>query len=98
LAVQTGEGTAYVVLLDVREPDENKMLKMAYDRVIHIPLGELRERLDEVPRDVDVFPFCKISLRGYEAQRILNQAGYDRVWFIEGGHEAWPYELDYLGM
>ncbi|MFP4584100.1 MAG: FAD-dependent oxidoreductase [Desulfococcaceae bacterium] len=87
-----------VVLLDVREPDENKMLKMAYDRVIHIPLGELRERLDEVPRDVDVFPFCKISLRGYEAQRILNQAGYDRVWFIEGGHEAWPYELDYLGM
>jgi NADPH-dependent 2,4-dienoyl-CoA reductase/sulfur reductase-like enzyme/rhodanese-related sulfurtransferase len=87
-----------VVLLDVREPDENKMLKMAYDRVIHIPLGELRERLDEIPRDVDVFPFCKISLRGYEAQRILNQAGYDRVWFIEGGHEAWPYELDYLGM
>ncbi len=87
-----------VVLLDVREPDENKMLKMAYDRVIHIPLGELRERLDEVPRDVDVLPFCKISLRGYEAQRILNQAGYDRVWFIEGGHEAWPYELDYLGM
>jgi NADPH-dependent 2,4-dienoyl-CoA reductase/sulfur reductase-like enzyme/rhodanese-related sulfurtransferase len=87
-----------VVLLDVREPDENKMLKMAYDRVIHIPLGELRERIDEVPRDVDVFPFCKISLRGYEAQRVLNQAGYDRVWFIEGGHEAWPYELDYLGM
>ncbi len=87
-----------VVLLDVREPDENKMLKMAYDKIIHIPLGELRERVSEIPGDVDIFPFCKISLRGYEAQRILNAAGYNRVWFIEGGHEAWPFELDYLGM
>lgn len=87
-----------VVLLDVREPDENKMLKIAYDKVIHIPLGELRARLDELPRDADILPFCKISLRGYEAQRVLNANGFERVWFIEGGHEAWPYELDYLGM
>ncbi|GBC60748.1 pyridine nucleotide-disulfide oxidoreductase [Desulfonema ishimotonii] len=87
-----------VVLLDVREPDENKMLKMAYDKVIHIPLGELRARMDEVPRDKEILSFCKISLRGYEAQLVLNAAGYDRVRFIEGGHEAWPFELDYLGM
>ena len=87
-----------VVLLDVREPDENKMLKMAYDKVVHIPLGELRERLNELPRDTDIVSFCKISLRGYEAQLILQAAGFDRVWFMEGGHEAWPFELDYLGM
>ncbi|WP_373501285.1 FAD-dependent oxidoreductase [Desulfococcus sp.] len=87
-----------VILLDVREPDENKMLKMAYERVVHIPLGELRERLNEIPRDTDIITFCKISLRGYEAQRILQAAGFDRVWFMEGGHEAWPFELDYLGM
>ena len=87
-----------VILLDVREPDENKMLKMAYDRVVHIPLGELRERANELPRDTDIITFCKISLRGYEAQRILQAAGFERVWFMEGGHEAWPFELDYLGM
>ncbi len=87
-----------VVLLDVREPDENKMLKMAYDKVIHIPLGEVRERLDEIPRDKEIITFCKISLRGYEAQLILEAAGFERVWFMEGGHEAWPFELDYLGM
>jgi len=87
-----------VVLLDVREPDENKMLKMAYDPIIHIPLGQLRSRLSELPRDKDIIAFCKISLRGYEAQIILNQAGFDRVCFMEGGHEAWPFELDYLGM
>lgn len=87
-----------VILLDVREPDENKMLKMAYDKVVHIPLGELRERLNELPRDTDIVTFCKISLRGYEAQLILQAAGFDRVWFMEGGHEAWPFELDYLGM
>jgi NADPH-dependent 2,4-dienoyl-CoA reductase/sulfur reductase-like enzyme/rhodanese-related sulfurtransferase len=87
-----------VVLLDVREPDENKMLKMAYDKVIHIPLGELRGRLNELPRARDIITFCKISLRGYEAQLILEAAGFERVWFMEGGHEAWPFELDYLGM
>lgn len=87
-----------VVLLDVREPDENKMVKMPYDPVIHIPLGDLRERAGELPRDKDIFAFCKISLRGYEAQLILNAKGFDRVWFIEGGHEAWPYGLNYLGM
>jgi NADPH-dependent 2,4-dienoyl-CoA reductase/sulfur reductase-like enzyme/rhodanese-related sulfurtransferase len=87
-----------VVLLDVREPDENKMVKMPYDRIIHIPLGQVRERMAEIPKDQDILVFCKISLRGYEAQLILNAAGYNRVWFIEGGHEAWTYGLEYLGM
>ncbi|QTA78219.1 FAD/NAD(P)-binding domain-containing protein [Desulfonema limicola] len=92
--------TTDAVMLDVREPDENKLLtiKCDPDRHFHIPLGELRERIDELPKDKDILSYCKISLRGYEAQLILNQAGFDRVWFIEGGHEAWYYGLNYLGM
>ena len=92
--------TTDAVFLDVREPDENKMLTIESpeDRHFHIPLGELRNRLDELPRDKDILTYCKISLRGYEAQLVLEAAGFDRVWFIEGGHEAWPYELNYLGM
>ena len=87
-------------MVDVREPDENKMLTIECDedRHFHIPLGQLRERINELPKDRDILTYCKISLRGYEAQRILNAAGFERVWFIEGGHEAWSYGLNYLGM
>ncbi len=80
------------VLLDVRTPGELETMRLPYD-VIHIPLGALRQRTDELPRDKDILAFCKVSMRGYEAQRILNAAGFDRVKFIEGGLAAWPFEL-----
>ncbi|MCK8601169.1 FAD-dependent oxidoreductase [Desulfoferrobacter suflitae] len=80
-----------IVLLDVRTPDEYRAMRFPDERVVHIPLGALRERIDELPRDKDILSFCKVSMRGYEAQRILNAAGYDRVWFIEGGLLGWPF-------
>ena len=43
--------------------------------VLHIPLGELKGKLAEIPKDKDILTFCKISLRGYEAQRIIKAAG-----------------------
>jgi len=82
-----------VLLLDVRTPDEYRMLRLPYDNVAHIPLDALRERLHELPGDRDILAFCKISLRGYEAQLILAQAGFSQVGFIEGGLTAWPFEL-----
>ncbi|MEN6317531.1 MAG: FAD-dependent oxidoreductase [Syntrophaceae bacterium] len=81
-----------VLLLDVRTPDEFQTTQLPYD-VLHIPLGALRSKLAELPQDKDILTFCKISLRGYEAQRILNAAGFDRVQFIEGGIVGWPFEV-----
>jgi NADPH-dependent 2,4-dienoyl-CoA reductase/sulfur reductase-like enzyme/rhodanese-related sulfurtransferase len=86
-----------IVLLDVRTPMEFKMLRLPNEKVVHIPLGALREKLAELPRDKDILAFCKVSMRGYEAQRILNAAGFDRVWFIEGGLVGWPFELEETG-
>ncbi len=82
-----------LVLLDVRTPDEFRMMRLPDDRVVHIPLGALREKLSQLPRDKDILSFCKLSMRGYEAQRILQAEGVDRVWFIEGGLVGWPFEL-----
>ncbi len=81
-----------VVLLDVRTPDEFKTMQLPFD-VVHIPLGALREKAADLPKDKDILAFCKVSLRGYEAQRILNAAGFDRVQFIEGGLVGWPFEI-----
>ena len=80
-----------VLVLDVRTPAEVRAMRFPYDAV-NIPLGALRDRLNELPKDRDILAFCKVSLRGYEAQRILNAAGFDRVQFIEGGLAAWPVE------
>lgn len=80
------------VLLDVRTPDEVKQMRLPGS--LFIPLGALRGRLGEVPRGRPVVCFCKISLRGYEAARILQAAGYDDVRVLDGGLVTWPYALE----
>ncbi|MGB5158763.1 FAD-dependent oxidoreductase [Desulfobacterium sp. N47] len=79
-----------VILLDVRMPEEVAAMPFPYD-VVNIPLGALRQKAESLPKDKDIITFCKISLRGYEAQRILNAAGFNRVSYIEGGILGWPF-------
>ena len=86
------------LLLDVRLEDEVKMEWIPHTDRVHIPLGELRGRFSELPRDKPILTYCKISMRGYEAQRILNAEGFDNVRFIEGGVAAWPFETDMPGL
>lgn len=84
------EGEQFV-LLDVRSPAEHQ--EVGIEGATLIPLGALRERLAELPRDREIIAFCKISLRGYEAQQILAGAGFTKVAFLDGGVLGWPYEL-----
>ncbi len=86
------------LLLDVRLEDEAKMEWIPHTDRVHIPLGQLRERFRELPRDKPILTYCKISMRGYEAQRILNAEGFENVRFIEGGVAAWPFETDMPGL
>jgi len=86
-------GDPDILLLDVRGPTERDEVRLPYEeKTVHIPLGALRERLNELPRDKTIVPFCKVSLRGYEAERILSQAGFPRTAFLDGGILAWPFE------
>lgn len=81
------------VMLDVRSPKEVAAMPFTDARVVNIPLGMLRTRLAELPKDKEIVTFCKISVRGYEAQRILNGEGFDNVCFLDGGLMAWPYPM-----
>ena len=80
-----------LVVLDVRAPWECRELNIPAE-VINIPLGQLRRRLGEVPRDRKVIILCKSGTRGYEAYTILKAAGYDNMYVLEGGLVAWPFE------
>lgn len=79
------------ILLDVRSPAEHGEIGIEGAKLI--PLGMLREKLDELPRDKEIVTFCKVSLRGYEAQRILDAAGFSDTKFMDGGIMAWPYRF-----
>ena len=79
------------IFLDVRSPAENA--EVSIEGATLIPLGMLREKLGTLPKDKEIIAFCKISLRGYEAQKILDAAGFEKTAFMDGGVLAWPYDL-----
>ncbi|WP_423408225.1 CoA-disulfide reductase [Heyndrickxia sp. MSNUG] len=80
-------------LIDVREPIERDMGMI--EGSVNIQLGELRERLDEIPRGQDIYVYCQVGLRGYLATRILMQAGF-KVRNLDGGYKTYScvYEPD----
>lgn len=75
------------VLLDVRTPEEHSFGTMA--GAIHIPLDELRDRLDELPADKEIYIFCAIGTRGYFAQRILMAHGFKNTKNLLGGYKTY---------
>jgi len=78
------------VFLDVRSPVEHQQERLPGSTLI--PLGALRSRLGELPKNKEIVTFCKVSLRGYEAAKILQGAGFSRVRVLDGGMAVWPYE------
>jgi len=85
--MESGNG---FVFLDVRSPAEHEKVRLPGATLI--PLGALRERVGELPRDREIVTFCKVSLRGYEAALILRAAGFEKVRMMDGGIAMWPYE------
>ena len=61
-------------MLDVREPME--LAAVNIPEAINIPLGQLRGRLNELPRDREINVFCRSGQRAYLATRILLQNGF----------------------
>lgn len=69
-------------IVDVREASE--FAQGALKGAVNIPLSELRERLDEIPKDVPVYVHCRSSQRSYNAVMALNNSGYTNVYNISG--------------
>lgn len=75
-----------VFLLDCRTPAEFAMGTIP--GAVNIPLDELRNRLEELPKDKPVYEFCQVGLRGYIAYRILTQHGFE-VYNLSGGYKSY---------
>ena len=75
------------ILIDVRTADEFSNGRIP--GAINIPVDEIRNRLDEIPIDQNIYIYCEAGLRGYLAQRILRQRGFNNVFNLSGGYYLW---------
>lgn len=74
-------------LLDVREPSEYEQGHIP--NAVNIPLGKLRGRLNEIPKDKEVIVNCQVGLRSYIGVRILMQNGFENVRNLSGGYKTY---------
>lgn len=75
-----------LVVLDVREPVEWHHGHV--EGALHVPLGELVARLDEVPADRQVLVVCRVGGRSAQAVAWLAQQGREAV-NLDGGMLDW---------
>ncbi len=71
------ENNKDAVLLDIRENAE--LMAFSIPGAVHIPLGQLRDRLGELDPGKAYITFCAIGVRSYNAARILSQSGFSDV-------------------
>ena len=55
---------------------------------VNVAVDELRQRLDELPRDREIAAYCQVGQRGYLATRILRQAGFPAS-NVGGGYKTY---------
>jgi NADPH-dependent 2,4-dienoyl-CoA reductase/sulfur reductase-like enzyme/rhodanese-related sulfurtransferase len=77
-----------ITFLDVRTEEETadgQFIKGS----LNIPLDDLRDRLNEIPKDKSIYIYCAVGLRGYLALKILTQRGFSNVKNLSGGYKTY---------
>jgi adenylyltransferase/sulfurtransferase len=80
------------LILDVRNPEEIAICRIAGSKVI--PLPELPNRLGELDKSRSIVVHCKSGVRSAKAIGILEKAGFSRLTNLKGGILAWIKEVD----
>lgn len=76
-----------VGVLDLRNPGE--LDNGEFPSALNIPLAELQDRLDEVPRDRELVLACAGGYRSMIGASLLRRAGFEGISDLAGGHAAW---------
>jgi len=87
-----------LILLDVRDEHELRIANLEEAiSPIHIPKGELSERISEIEAfktSCDIVVFCRTGKRSVECTAILKELGFTRILNLTGGLHAWSDDVD----
>ncbi len=78
------------IILDVRTPGEYSSGHI--ENALNVPLGELRSRLTEIPKNKTIIVHCAVGIRSYNAIRILSGEGYRKLLNLSGGYKSYCNE------
>ncbi len=78
------------LLVDVREEWERQNYNIGG---MHIPMGELTGRTDEIPKDKEVILYCEKGIRSVIVIQRLESLGFQNLFNLSGGIKAWKAAL-----
>jgi rhodanese-related sulfurtransferase len=84
------------VLLDVREPWEVQTAPLAVEgfRTVHIPMNLIPSRLAELDANSGTVCVCHHGMRSLQVALFLERQGFDPVFNLHGGVDAWSRQVD----
>ncbi len=83
--------TEKLFVLDVRTQEEVEFTNIGGT---HIPLDELEFRFNELDKTEQIFCLCHHGVRSAYAAQFLSSQGFQKVFNIEGGIDAWSLQVD----
>ena len=79
-------------LIDVREPWE---VEVGNIKGFHVPMSELLDSIEQIRMDIPVIIHCRSGSRSAAVVHHLTiQLGYENIYNLQGGIEAWSQEID----
>lgn len=80
------------VFLDVREDSELAICRI--DGALHVPMGEVPERYEALPKDAPLVVFCHHGMRSLNVVQFLEAKGCNNAINLAGGIHAWAVDVD----
>jgi len=81
-----------LTIIDVRESWELAICRL--ERAQHIPMGEIPEAIDRIPRQGTVVIMCHSGGRSAQVALWLTMQGFTNVYNLAGGIDRWSVEID----
>jgi adenylyltransferase/sulfurtransferase len=78
--------------LDIREPHEVAICQIANS--IHIPMMDMPNHLNELPRDTPIVLYCHLGIRSASTIRYLMTKNFNNLIDLDGGIENWALTVD----
>lgn len=79
------------IVIDVREPHEYKSGYIP--NATNIPLSQLKNRINEIPKDKQLYLYCRSGMRSKQAARLLGKHGFSSMAHLQGGIMAWSGQV-----